>query len=332
VAQDDSGQQDDRVTSVDACGAVSREFRFDGKVIVVTGAGTGIGAAHARLLARRGASVVANDVDASSGREVVEGILRSGGTVALSTASVATEEGATSIVDQAINTFGRLDGVVNNAGVLGSSPLPDLTLAEWSTIIGVCLTGPMLVTRAAWPHLVRSGAGRVVMTTSNSGLLGIPGSSAYAAAKAGLWGLVRVLAIEGEQSGIAVNGLAPMAYTAMSARSLAAPAAWRDGTGDEWSRRLDVNQVAPVAAWLCHESCPLSGEVLSAAGGRVARFFMGLTHGYASEALTIEEVAGSLETILDRGGFEVYRRAREEGRDLHRRLISPAAPLRPESG
>ncbi len=296
-------------------------LRFDGSAVIVTGAGTGIGAAHARLLASRGASVVVNDLDAAAAHEVASGIEASGGVAAVSTASVATEEAAASIVDAAVGSFGRLDAVINNAGVLRSAPLIELTVDDWASILAVGLTGPMLVTRAAWPHLASSGSGRVVMTTSNSGLLGIPGSAAYASAKAGLWGLVRVLAIEGEEAGIAVNGLAPMAYTAMSARSTVAPEAWRDGTGDEWSRRLDVDVVAPVAAWLCHPSCPLTGEVLSAAGGRVARYFMGLTEGFASDQLTMEEVAKNVDAILDTAGHKVLRSASEEGRDLHRRLL-----------
>ena len=211
--------------------------------------------------------------------------------------------------------------MLNNAGLLRSAPITELSLRGWSEILGVCLTGPLLVTRAAWPHLAAGGCGRVVMTTSNSGLLGIPGSSAYASAKAGLWGLLKVLAIEGEESGIQVNGLAPLAYTSMSAASKVAPKAWRDGTGDEWSRRLDVDLVSPVAVWLCHESCPLTGEVLSAAGGRVARYFMGLTHGFDSSSLTIEDVAENLGTVLDTSDHQVLRRAFEEGRDLHRRLL-----------
>jgi len=209
---------------------------------------------------------------------------------------------------------------------LRSCPISELSLSDWHEILSVGLTGPFMVTRAAWPHMATQGYGRVVMTLSNSGLLGIPGSSAYASAKAGLWGLTRVLAIEGEEVGIQVNGLAPMAYTAMSARSEVAPKAWRDGTGDEWSRRLDVNLVSPVAAWLAHESCPLSGEVLSAAGGRAARYFMGLTHGWDSATLTPEDVADHLEAILDPSGYQVPRRAFEEGRDLHRRLLPRPGP------
>ncbi len=295
--------------------------RFDGRVAIVTGAGSGIGATHARFLARHGAAVLVNDVDEPAANAVVEGIVSDRGRAATCAASVATEDGAGEIVATAIDRLGGLDIVINNAGLLRSAPIAEFSTSDWNDILAVSLTGPFFVTRAAWPHLAAQGYGRVLMTTSNSGLLGIPGSAAYASAKAGLWGLLRVLALEGEEVGIAVNGLAPMAYTAMSARSKAAPKAWQDGTGDAWSRRLDVELVSPVAAWLCHESCPLSGEVLSAAGGRVARYFMGLTHGFASETLTMEDIGDQLALVLDTTDPEILRRAFEEGRNLHRRLL-----------
>lgn len=298
------------------------ELRFDGRVAVVTGAGGGIGAAHARLLASLGATVIVNDVDAGAASAVAAGIRADGGRAIECAASVATEDGAAQIIEAAINGPGRLDIVINNAGLLRSAPIAEFDISDWNEIVGVGLTGPFLVTRAAWPHMAAQGYGRVLMTTSNSGLLGIAGSAAYASAKAGLWGLLRVLSIEGEEVGIKVNGIAPMAFTAMSTTSKIAPKAWRDGTGDDWSRQLDVNRVSPVAAWLCHESSHLSGEVLSAAGGRVALFFMGLTHGYANDDLTIEDVRDEIEVVLDTTDHEVLKRAFEEGRDLHRRLRS----------
>lgn len=300
---------------------MSDELRFDGQVAVVTGAGTGIGAAHARLLASRGAAVLVNDLNGDAATEVAASLRSQGLTAEPCVASVATEEGGEKIVATALEKFSHLDIVINNAGLLRSAPMAEFATSDWNDILGVSLSGAFFVTRAAWAPMAEQGYGRVVMTTSNSGLLGIPGSAAYASAKAGLWGLTRVLAIEGRDVGIQVNGLAPMAFTAMSTQSKVAPKAWRDGTGDAWSRRLDVDLVAPVAAWLCHESCPLSGEVLSAAGGRVARFFMGLTPGYDSDALTIEEVQDHLEEILDTTDYGILTRAFDEGRDLHRRLL-----------
>ena len=244
------------------------DLRFDDRVAVVTGAGTGIGAAHARLLASRGAAVV-----------------------------------------------------VNNAGVLRSSPFADMSVDLWDRVVAVNLRGTFLVTRAAWPHLARQGYGRVVSTTSNSGLLGVAESTAYSAAKAAVWGLTRSLSIEGEPLGISVNAIAPMAFTAMSAASKIAPASWRSGAGDDWSRRLDVGQVSPVVAWLAHEECTLTGQVLSAVGGRVARFAMRVTDGFDVEELTPELVRDhEADLLADDPGTE-FRAASDEARAMHRRLM-----------
>ena len=165
------------------------------------------------------------------------------------------------------------------------------------------------------------GYGRVVFITSNSGLLGVPGSSAYAASKAALWGLVRVLALEGGALGVHTNAVAPLAFTAMAAQSRAAPAAWRTGAGDAWAARLSPSLVSPVVAWLAHEECRLNGEVLSAAGGRVARFFLGLTPGVVADDLTVEDVRDHEAAILAEDGYEVPGSAADENRGLYRRLM-----------
>jgi NAD(P)-dependent dehydrogenase (short-subunit alcohol dehydrogenase family) len=165
------------------------------------------------------------------------------------------------------------------------------------------------------------GYGRVVFTTSNSGLLGVPDSSAYAASKAASWGLVRVLALEGAEYGISTNAVAPIAFTAMSAQSRAAPASWRSGVGDAWAARLSPALISPVVAWLAHERCQLNGEVLSAAGGRVARFFLGLTAGFVDEELTVESVEAHEGQIFAEEGYELLRSAGDENRGLYRRLM-----------
>ena len=298
------------------------ELRFDGRVAVVTGGGTGIGASHARLLAERGAAVVVNDLDAAAARDIAEEIVAMGGQATPVVSDVAIESGAAAPVDAALEAYGRIDIVVNNAGVLRSAPFAEMTADLWDRVVAVNLRGTFLVTHAAWPHFVEQGYGRVVSTTSNSGLLGIAGSSAYAAAKAAIWGFTRSLALEGADLGIQVNAVGPMAYTAMSAASKIAPKAWKTGEGDAWSRRLDVSQVSPVVAWLAHEDCTLTGQVLSAVGGRVARFSLRVTDGFDVEQLTIESVRDNQPELLDDSdhGTE-YRAAFEEGKAMHRRLL-----------
>ena len=301
---------------------MSERVRFDGRVAIVTGAGTGIGAAHARLLAERGGAVVVNDLDPEAAHSVAADIGAAGGSAVSHAGDIATEHGAGTLVAAALERFGRIDIVVNNAGLLRSAPFAEMTTDLWDRVVAVNLRGTFLVTHAAWPHMAAQGYGRIVSTTSNSGLLGVAGSSAYAAAKAGVWGLTRSLAIEGAPLGINVNAVAPIAYTAMSQQSKIAPRAWRTGEGDEWSRRLDAAQISPVVGWLAHEDCTVSGRVFSAAGGRVARFAMHVTEGFVAEHLTIEDVRdGQAELLTEESGVE-YHAAFEEGRDLHRRLLT----------
>ena len=297
--------------------------KLDGKVAIVSGSGRGIGREIALKLAGDGAAVVVNDLDGDAAESIVAELQAGGGRAMAHGGDIATEDGAADLVAAAVGGFGRVDIVVNNAGLLRSAPFAELAADVWDRVIAVNLRGTFLVTRAAWAHFAGQGYGRVVSTTSNSGLLGIVGSSAYAASKAAVWGLTRSLALEGAELGIHVNAVAPLAYTAMSKASKIAPEAWRTGEGDAWSRRLDPAQVSPVVAWLAHEDCPLTGRVLSAAGGRVARFALRVTEGFAVDRLDIEAVRDHAEELLaDDLGVE-YTAASEEGRDLHRRLLRP---------
>jgi NAD(P)-dependent dehydrogenase (short-subunit alcohol dehydrogenase family) len=298
------------------------ELRFDGRVAIVTGGATGLGAAHVRLLAGRGAAVVVNDLDGDAAGALVDELVGAGGRAAAVVADIADAEQAAGVVATAVVTFGRVDIVVNNAGLMRPMPFSELTVDVWDRIVSVNLRGTFLVTHAAWPHMVEQGYGRIVSTTSNSGLLGVAGSTPYSAAKAAVWGMTRSLSLEGEPLGIHVNAVAPMAYTAMSAASKLAPEAWRTGEGDAWSRRLDVTRVAPVVAWLAHETCTLNGQVLSAVGGRVARFAMRVTDGFVDDDVTVESVRDHEAALLaDEDVGVEYRAAFQEGRDLHRRLM-----------
>ncbi|MCU4184059.1 SDR family NAD(P)-dependent oxidoreductase [Acidiferrimicrobium sp. IK] len=290
-------------------------LRFDGRVALVTGAANGLGRAHAELLAERGASVVVNDI-ADPG-PAVAGIAARGGTALGVGADCATSRGAAQAVQAAVDTYGRLDIVINNAGILRAAPIAATDDNLWDMVLAANLRSAFAVTRAAWPIMESSGYGRVIMTVSNSGMLGQRGSAAYAASKAGLVGLVRVLALEGEDAGIRTNAVAPIAYTSMSRQSKAAPARWRSGEGDRWADALRPDLVSPVVAWLCHEHCALNGEIISAAGGRVARFFLGVTEGVVDRDLTVEAVAGSESAMLGTDRYQIFSSGAEEARSVH---------------
>jgi NAD(P)-dependent dehydrogenase (short-subunit alcohol dehydrogenase family) len=279
------------------------ELRFDGRVAIVTGAGGGLGREHALLLAARGARVVVNDlggaVDGSGGsddpaRATADEILELGGQAVSDASSVATPEGGKAIVDTALEAFGRVDVLINNAGILRDKTFQNMTPDQLEPVLDVHLRGAFNVTRPAWLHMREQGYGRVLLTSSNAGILGNFGQSNYGAAKMGLVGLARVLAQEGARYGISVNVLAPIARTRMT-QELLGPA----------GAKLDPRLVAPVAAFLVHEDCPVTGEILSAGGGRVARFFVGLTPGYFSADLRPEDVRDHFEQIRAEQGYTV---------------------------
>ncbi|HEX7095912.1 MAG TPA: SDR family oxidoreductase [Acidimicrobiales bacterium] len=294
------------------------ELGFDGRVAIVTGAGGGLGRAHALELARRGARVVVNDVggavdgtggDAGAAAKVVEEIRAIGGEAVANTDSVATPEGGAAIVASAIEAFGRVDIVINNAGILRDKAFHNLTPELLDPVIDVHLKGAFHVTRAAWPHLREQAYGRVVCTSSNSGILGNFGQSNYGAAKMGLVGLTRVLAIEGAKHNIKANAIAPVAFTRMTADLM-------PGLEDE----LNPELVTPVVVFLAHEDCPVTGEIYSAGGGVVARFFIGLTQGYVNRELTAEDVRDHLEQIRDERGYLVPANNGEELKKIFEQL------------
>jgi NAD(P)-dependent dehydrogenase (short-subunit alcohol dehydrogenase family) len=252
-------------------------MEFAGDVVLVTGGGAGLGRSYARLLAGGGARVVVNDLGtAPDGRDVLGGSaqqvvdeITGAGDVAVADAhSVADPDGAAAAVATALSHFGRIDAVINNAGIVRAGGFQRLTPEDIEALLEVHLIGSLLVTRAAWPHLRAQGYGRVVFTSSSIGLLGTTGQAAYGGAKGALVGLTRMLAAQGPRHGIAVNAVAPMAVTRLNEEVMtnmfgsAAP-------------RLSPDAVAPVTAYLVHRDCTLNGEVVSAAGGRVARFALG---------------------------------------------------------
>ena len=294
------------------------DLGFDGKVAIITGAGGGLGRQHALLLASRGAQVVVNDLGGTlSGEGGSEGPAQAtakeindlGGVAVADTHSVATPEGGEAIVATAVDEFGRVDIVINNAGILRDKSFHNMTPDLLNPVLDVHLRGAFYVTRPAWARMREQNYGRVLNTASNAGILGNFGQSNYGAAKMGLVGLTRVLAAEGAKYNIKANAIAPIARTRMTEEILG-------GLAD----KLDPALVAPIAAWLVHEDCPVTGEVYSAAGGRIARFFIGLTPGYYNASLTMEDVRDNFEQIRDEDGYIVPAGLADEFTELLKHL------------
>jgi NAD(P)-dependent dehydrogenase (short-subunit alcohol dehydrogenase family) len=290
------------------------DLGFDGRVAIITGAGGGLGFEHAKLLASRGAQVVINDLGGSVSGEggdegpahtaakQIEGL---GGVAVADTNSVATPEGGEAIVKTAVDAFGKVDIVINNAGILRDKTFHNMTPELLDPVIDVHLKGAFNVTRPAWIKMREQGYGRIVNTSSSAGILGNFGQTNYGAAKMGLVGLARVWAAEGAKYNIKANVIAPIARTRMTEEILGALA-----------EKLDPALVAPVVAFLCHEDCPVSGEIYSVAGGRVARFFIGLTEGYFEADLSVEDVRDHWDEIRDEKGYIVPAGTQDELRGL----------------
>ena len=294
------------------------ELRFDGRVALVTGAGGGLGREYALLLASRGAAVMVNDLgsptmggqdhDPSPAEAVVEQIRAAGGVAAANSDSVAARVGADSMVADTLKEFGQLDIVINNAGIIRNRTFLNINAYEFEPVIDVHVKGCFFVSRPAYEHMKSAGYGRIVNTSSGSGLFGSFGQSAYSAAKAAIYGFTRTLAIEGARYGIHVNAIAPGALTRMTGDVLGDDGDIADITGltgEDLMMQLGPQQVAPAVVYLAHESCQLNGETLSASGGRVGRAFMGVTTGIYEEDLTVESVAERIDEICDEDNYVV---------------------------
>lgn len=263
------------------------------------------------LLAAKGARVVIADYgagingDGSSSApadEVVREITDSGGQAVACFASVAEPHGAQAIVDTAVETFGRIDVVVNNAGIHDPGPFETLSRDRFRSMFDVHFYGTVLVTQAAWPHFVAAGYGRLVNTVSEAMLGGISELTSYGAAKGAVFGLTRNLATEGRAHGIRVNAVAPRAYTRMSAShsdSVAAQLSIPKEVMDTINASMPPELCAPAVAFLAHEDCPLNGEVLQVGMGGVARIAVVRTPGIVRTPLTAEDIAENLDAVMD---------------------------------
>jgi NAD(P)-dependent dehydrogenase (short-subunit alcohol dehydrogenase family) len=280
---------------------------YTDRVAVVTGAGGGLGREHALLLASLGAAVVVNDIGGDvhgagsapgAAQVVADEIAAAGGVAVADDHSVADPEAAAAIVERAVSEFGRIDVVVNNAGILRDKSFANLTWPDLDAVIDVHLKGAFLVTRPAFVHMKEQGYGRVVLTSSGSGILGNFGQTNYGAAKMGLIGMMNVLKLEGARYGINVNAVAPIAATRMTV----------DLLGDSASL-FHPSQVSPAVAFLGSEACTFTGEVWSVGGGSVSRFFTGLTPGWFKHPshgqVTVDEVVANVDAIRAESGYLV---------------------------
>ena len=277
---------------------------FNDRTVIVTGGGRGIGRAHALLLASRGAAVVVADLGAKvdgagvdgddPAGDVVAEIKAAGGRATACRADISTESGAAEVVNAAIREFGRLDAVINNAGIVRTARFDEVGTQEYQRYLDVHFFGSLNLCKAAWPHLIASGSGRVVNTVS-AAMLGNPLMTHYGSSKGAVFALTRNLALEGSEHGILVNAIAPGAGTRMaenSAESLAPEVM-------EYLRtQLLPEHVAPLAAYLVHPSCTVTGELFNAAGGTVNRAVVVTTTGIHDPALTPETVAARFDEVM----------------------------------
>ena len=289
------------------------DITFDGRVAIITGSGGGLGKTYALELARRGARVVVNDlggsVDGSGGSSmaadaVVEEIEAAGGEAVANYDSVATPEGGANIVKTAMDAFGTVDILVNNAGILRDKSFAKMTTEEIDAVLQVHLHGAFYVTQPAFAVMKENSYGRIVNTSSPSGIFGNFGQVNYGAAKAGLMGMANVMAVEGAKYNIKVNTIAPVAKTRMT-EDLLGPMA----------DMVLAEQVTPLVVYLASEACELSHEVFSVGGGRFARIFIGVNEGWfagTGAVPSVEDVASNLETIRDVTEYTIPENNNEE--------------------
>ena len=275
-------------------------LRFDGHVALVTGGATGLGRSYVRELARRGAVVVsasrsAADRDGDRERQHLDGDPAGRGRVDAVEVDVTDAAQATRLVEDVVARHGRLDVLVNNAGTAWVAPIQDGSTEQLRAMIEVHLMGTFWTMRAALPHMRARGTGRIVNTASGVALFGRTGSFAYAAAKGAVQAMTRCAALDNADVDVKVNAISPIAATPMAPTFQSI-----DPLLD--AERMSVDRVAPVVAYLAHPTCTLSGRVLHAAGGRVARAEPVLSRGWGSETLTAEDVAGHLAEIDDLTG------------------------------
>jgi NAD(P)-dependent dehydrogenase (short-subunit alcohol dehydrogenase family) len=303
---------------------------FDDQAVVVTGAGRGLGRLYALELARRGASVVANDLgstmhgqgsDSAVADQVVKEIQAGGGSAVASADSVATAEGGQAIVQTALDHFGRLDAVVSNAGIFHTAAFDKLSADDWRRMLSVHLDGGFHLSQPAFRHMQAHGGGRFVFIASSAGLFGQPNSAHYAAAKAGIVGLANVIAIDGAAHGILANTVLPFGYSRMVTETVGD----REHLGDDlpFLKAIEPELVVPMVVFLASKACTFTHQNFSACAGRFSRVFVGLGQGWVGTEPTAEDIEAHLTEVAATEPFIVPGSIFDEVADTCSRLGIP---------
>ncbi|WP_374653648.1 SDR family NAD(P)-dependent oxidoreductase [Phenylobacterium sp.] len=296
------------------------DIRFDGKVAIVTGAGGGLGRQHALELARRGAKVVVNDlggsVDGSGGSSaaaeaVVAEIKAAGGEAIANGSSVTDDAGVALMVKQAMDAWGRIDVLIANAGVLRDKSFSKMELADFEFVMNVHLMGTVKPTKAVWEIMREQNYGRIVVTTSSSGLYGNFGQSNYGAAKLGIIGFMNTIKLEGQKNNIHINAISPVAATRMTENLMPAPVL----------EKLKPEYVTPGVVYLASEEAP-TGAILTAGAGAFALSRIYETEGVylGEDGLSVEEVRDNWAKISDPAGQQAYINGGEQSGKFFRKL------------
>jgi NAD(P)-dependent dehydrogenase (short-subunit alcohol dehydrogenase family) len=282
------------------------DVRFDGRVAVITGAGGGLGKTYALMLGSRGASVVVNDLGggrdgtgsgSSMADATVKEINESGGKAVANYDSVATPQGGEAIIQSALDNFGKVDIVINNAGILRDKTFAKLEPADLEAVVDVHLKGAFFVTQPAFRSMKENNYGRIIVTSSGAGIFGNFGQTNYGAAKMGLVGLMNVLAVEGKKYNITCNAIAPIAKTRLTEELLGPMAA-----------ALDPSYVTPLVSYLCSEQCNVTHEIFDVGGGRYARVFVGMAPGWVARKgspPSPEDIRDNMDSIRATDGFTI---------------------------
>jgi NAD(P)-dependent dehydrogenase (short-subunit alcohol dehydrogenase family) len=311
------------------------EISFEGQVAVVTGGGGGIGRVQALELARRGAAVVVNDVggldrpEGPSADDVVAEIEEAGGKAVASHDSVATPEGGQAIIDCAVDTFGTVDAVLHYAGNWRHVLYDEMTADQVDPVIDVHLRGGFFVTQPAWKIMKEKGYGRIVLCSSSTGMFGRRFGTNYSAAKAGLFGLGRALALEGAEFGIRTNCVLPIASAKKKYFDMPPDAMMADykqtGLEKPLPAQANADRLVPLPTYLASRACTVTGEAFSGGGGRYARVFVGVTEGWltpSDDIATAEDIAANLGQIEDRSSYLVPESIYDELRSIADRIAA----------